>query len=111
MHKVQADVLELSRNLLLENKVCVWIEHFFLVLQSECCNTHTHKYEQLIQSNSPRFPWLTDLAYFLEVELRQGVEPVGQLSEVEKLHLKPGKEIQTESRRKCKSVQFTQLPQ
>lgn len=32
---------------------------------------------------------ITNLAYFLEVELWQGVEPVGQLSEVEKLHLKP----------------------
>lgn len=32
----------------------------------------------------------TDLADFLEVELWQGMEPVGKLSEVEKLHLKPG---------------------
>lgn len=32
---------------------------------------------------------ITNLAYFLEVELWQGMEPVGQLSEVEKLHLKP----------------------
>lgn len=37
--------------------------------------------------------FLTDLAYFLEVEFWQGMQPVGQLSEVEKLHLKPGSEI------------------
>ena len=36
-------------------------------------------------------PWSrpTDLAYFLEVELGQGMEPVGQLSQVEELHLEP----------------------
>lgn len=36
---------------------------------------------------------LTDLAYFLEVELWQGMEPVGQLSEVEEFHLKPEVEM------------------
>lgn len=37
----------------------------------------------------------TDLAYFLEVELWQGMEPVGQLSEVEEFHLKPKVELHT----------------
>lgn len=40
---------------------------------------------------------LTDLAHFLEVEFRQSVEPVGQLSEVEKLDLEP--ESQTDRKR------------
>lgn len=63
-------------------------------------NTHTHTSTHTLrfQSHSLTPPGsqglLTDLAYFLEVELGQGVEPVGQLSEVEKLHLKPGAGIQ-----------------
>lgn len=58
-------------------------------------DTHTHS----LSSHTPvllQFLLLTDLAYFLEVELWQGMEPVGQLSEVEKLHLKPESEIQTD---------------
>lgn len=51
---------------------------------------HTHRTHLVtLQSPSSSQGLLTDLAYFLEVELWQGMEPVGQLSEVEKLHLKP----------------------
>lgn len=40
----------------------------------------------------------TDLAYFLEVELRHSVQPVSQLSEVEKFHLKSGARIDKETK-------------
>lgn len=59
------------------------------------CHTHTHTvgtntaYLVKLQNSSSSHGLPTDLAYFLEVELRHGMEPVSQLSEVEKLHLKP----------------------
>lgn len=45
---------------------------------------HTQRYQSSVSHSLS-----TDLAYFLEVDLRQGVKPVGQLSEVKELHLKP----------------------
>lgn len=64
-------------------------------IHAEHTQANTHKaFLVTLQYSSGSQGLLTDLAYFLEVELRQGMEPVGQLSEVEKLHLKPGSEIQ-----------------
>lgn len=72
MQQIQTDVLQLTGKLLLENKArCSFVPRVW-----------QNGYTRMIFV-------ITDLAYFLEVELRQGVEPVGQLSEVEKLHLKP----------------------
>lgn len=68
-------------------------------------HTHTHTaYLVTLQYSSSSQGLLTDLAYFLEVELWQGVEPVGQLSEVEKLHLEPGSERKIKGRRKCRKT-------
>lgn len=56
--------------------------------------THTHTaYLVTLFNSSSSQDFLTDLANFLEVEFWQGMQPVGQLSEVEKLHLKPELEI------------------
>lgn len=96
MQQVQTDVLELARNLLLENKTAFICSRSCTVslLQS---HTHTEgAYLVTHKCSSSSQGLLTDLAYFLEVELRQGMEPVGQLSEVEKFHLKPRGEFQTE---------------
>lgn len=104
MQQVQTDVLELARNLLLENKTAFICSRSCTVslLQS---HTHTHMhtcthaqgaYLVTHKCSSSSQGLLTDLAYFLEVELWQGMEPVGQLSEVEKFHLKPRGEFQTE---------------
>lgn len=50
-----------------------------------------HRVYQVALKEFLQFPRAstTDLAYFLEVELRQSMEPVSQLSKVEELHLKP----------------------
>lgn len=67
----------------------------FVPSHSVSCGTctRTHRaYLVTLQRSSSSQGLLTDLAYFLEVELWQGMEPVGQLSEVEKLHLKPESE-------------------
>ena len=60
----------------------------------ECHHSSEHP-SSFRSKDKPRalagLPWSrpTDLAYFLEVELGQGMEPVGQLSQVEELHLEP----------------------
>lgn len=71
-------------------------------------HTHAQAFLVTLLNSSGSQGLLTDLAYFLEVELRQGMEPVRQLSEVEKLHLKPGK--QEEGRRGEKERESVQLP-
>lgn len=110
MQQIQTDVLELTRNLLLGKKTKTknslhlqrYSDSFFCsvslrLMQNMHTHTRTHRaYLVTLQCSSSSQGLLTDLAYFLEVELWQGMEPVGQLSEVEKLHLKPESEIQTE---------------
>lgn len=61
--------------------------------------------------NLEPFCWLagtsTHLAHFLEVELRKSMEPVGQLAQVEKLHLEP-EQRQTDTQRERKKERKTQ---
>lgn len=56
---------------------------------TEHAKAETHRAYLFTRHHSSSPQNVTDLAYFLEVELWQSMEPVGQLSEVEKLHLKP----------------------
>lgn len=74
MQQVETDVLKLTRDLLLENK------------RRHLTKGYMH-FDRFIHTDLQIL--LADLAYFLEVELWQGMEPVGQLSEVENFHLKP----------------------
>ncbi len=88
MQQIQTDVLQLTGKLLLKNNNSLCLHRYDISKSSNSFALFHYR----SNSQAGFQVLLTDLAYFLEVELWQGVEPVGQLSEVEKLHLKPGPE-------------------